>query len=738
MSGRGDALDLAAIRRRLASAEGRRFWRSLEEAAETPEFAELLAAEFPRQAAPIAGGLDRRQFLRLMSASLALAGLGACTRQPPQDIVPYAKAPEEGVVPGQPLFFATAMPLERGALGLLVESHMGRPTKVEGNPDHPMSGGATDLYAQASVLGLYDPDRSQVITSAGEIRPWGAFVEALGAALETQRAQRGAGLRVLTGTVTSPTLAEQLRSLRAEYPAARWHWHEPLAGASSVTGLRDAFGGTDVDVQHRLEGADVILALDSDFLASGPSSVRDVRAFSARRRPGRHPMNRLYAVEPSPTVTGSKADHRLPLRAGDVEPLARAIAAAVGVRGVAAPAGLEAHARWIAAVARDLVAHRGSSVVLAGDAQPPAVHELVHALNDELGSIGRVVLYTQSLVGYGEPRNSLRELVDDMDAGRVELLLVLESNPVLTAPADFRFAERLAQVPLRIHLGLYDDETSRLCHWHVPAAHYLESWSDVRAYDGTVTIVQPLIAPLYDGRTSHEILDACMAPGGTPRASYDIVREYWQRRYARGDFEAFWRRALHDGVVPHDIAGGLRYVRPTGAAPVREPAAVPSGGGLEITFRPDPTIYDGRFANNGWLQELPKPMTRLTWDNVACLAPATAERLGVASEDVVELRLGERAVRAPVWVTPGHAADAVTVHVGYGRRRAGRVGNGAGFDAYVLRTSDAPWIARGLEVRPTGERWILASVQGHQNMAGRDVVRSATAAEYLADPGIVR
>ena len=674
-------------------------------------------------------GVDRRQFLRLMSASLALAGLGACTRQPPDNIVPYAKAPEDGIVPGEPLFFATAMPLGSGALGLLVERNMGRPTKVEGNPQHPMSLGATDMFAQASVLGLYDPDRSQVVTSAGEIRPWGAFLETLRAATDGQRAKGGAGLRILTETVTSPTLTQQIRDLLAARPGARWCQYEPLGRARAAG----------ADAHYRIERADVILALDADFLACGPSAVRDVRAFSARRRPvAGAEMNRLYVVEPMPTVTGGVADHRLPLRAGDVERLARGVAAAVGARGVTAPGGLEAHAGGIAAVARDLTAHAGTSLVVAGDAQPPAVHALALAMNQALGNVGRTVLYAEPVTTTGEQTVSLRELAEDMGAGRVDLLLILEGNPVVTAPADLRFAERLEKVGLRVRLGLYDDETSRLCHWHVPAAHYLESWSDAPAYDGTVTIIQPLIAPLYDGKTAHELLAACAAGSAAARSSYDLVRDYWKRQPLPGDFEAFWRRALHDGLV----TGTAGLVRPVAAA---ETANVPPWTGsasetdtLEIAFRPDPTIYDGRFANNGWLQELPKAMTRLTWDNAACLAPATAERLGLASEDVVELRLGERAVRAPVWIVPGHVADAVTVHLGYGRTRAGRVGNGAGFDAYPLRTSDAMWTARGLEIRKTGERYALACTQGHQSMEGRDLVRAATIGEYRADPAVLR
>ncbi len=682
-------------------------------------------------------GVNRREFLRLMSASLALAGAGACTRQPPEAIVPYARAPEEGIVPGEPLFFATAMPLAGGALGLLVESHMGRPTKVEGNPQHPQSLGATDVYAQASVLGLYDPDRSQVITSAGEIRPWSAFLETLRAAMEAQRATGGAGLRFLTEPISSPTAIQQMRALLAEYPGARWHQYEPLARDGAAAGLRAAVGA-EVEPHYRVGTAQVILALDADFLACSPTAVRDVREFSAARHGETGMvMNRLYVVEPMPTVTGGVADHRLPLRAGDVERLTRGIAAALEVPTVTAPSGLERHAAWVAAVARDLAAHRGTSLVIAGDAQPAAVHALAAAMNQALGNIGRTVVYAEPSTTAGGQVASLRQLVDDMDASKVDVLVIVDANPVVTAPADLRFAERLDKVGLRVRLGLYDDETSRLCHWHVPAAHYLESWSDVRAYDGTASIVQPLIAPLYDGKTLHELLAACAGRSDAPSAPYDLVRDYWRRQHTGGDFEAFWQRALHEGLVA-DTAGKLRVpgARRQSIVPAwREPAAVDA---LEITFRADPTVFDGRFANNAWLQELPKPMTRLTWDNAAYMATATAARLGVANEDVVELRLGGRTVRAPVWIVPGHAQDAVTVHLGYGRTRAGKIANGVGFDAYALRTSDAMWIARGLEIVKTGSRYALACTQEHQRMEGRELVRTATLEEFRADPAVIR
>ena len=726
-------LDLARIRDRLAHATGRQYWRSLDELADSEAFNEFLHAEFPREAS-VLDALGRRQFLQLMGASLALAGLGACTRQPEEKIVPYVRAPEE-IVPGVPLFFATAMPVRGFATGVLAESHMGRPTKIEGNPEHPASLGATDVFAQASILGLYDPDRSQVIRSVGEIRPWSAFVAAIRVALEAQQESRGAGLRVLTETVTSPTLAHQLRQLLADFPKARWHQYEALSRDNVRAGAQLAFGEL-VDTQYRFEKADVIVSFDADFLNNGPGSLRYVREFSRRRRvqDTGGTMNRLYVIESTPSVTGSMADHRLPLRQSQIDGFTRAVAAALGLR-VTAPAVSGRQARWVTALADDLRRHHGRSALLVGDEQPPVVHALAHLINQFLGNVGETVVHTEPI----EPQpvgqtQSLGELVADMEAGQVAMLLILGGNPVFTAPADLRFAERLGKVGLRVHLSLYDDETSELCHWHVPEAHYLESWSDARAYDGTTTIIQPLIAPLYGGRTAHELLT--LFGDHTDRSSHDSVREYWRSQQHQDDleFDRFWRKALHDGLVA-DTAQPPKAVAVHEEFADRLPPLVSNPPSLELILRADPTVLDGRFANNGWLQELPKPIIKLTWDNAALLSPATAQRLGVGNEDVVELRSGGNSVRAPIWIAPGHADDCVTLHVGSGRRRAGRVGTGVGVDAFALRTTTAMWGGAGLEVRKTGERHPLACTQHHHSMEGRDLIRTGTLDEYRNQQG---
>jgi molybdopterin-containing oxidoreductase family iron-sulfur binding subunit len=556
-------------------------------------------------------------------------------------------------------------------------------------------------------------------------------------AVAAQRAAGGGGLRLLTGTLTSPTLAAQIEEFLATMPGARWHQWEP-AGPHHTAG-----------VEHHIEQADLLLALDADFVGVGPARVRDARAYTARRKvqPGGPAMNRLYVVESAPSLTGALADHRLAVRPSEVETVARAIVAALGGGGAAGP-----HQAWVAALAKDLQAHAGRSLVLAGEWQPPAVHALARALNERLGNAGRTVTYGAT-APTADAAASLRQLAADMDAGGVSLLVIAGTNPVYTAPVDLDFAARMEKVGLRVHLGLYQDETAERCHWHVPEAHTFESWGDARAADGTVTVVQPLIAPLYGGRTPHELLAALTER--PERTAYEIVREYWRTRGGLGgDFERAWRQALHDGVVrtaapaaTTAAAASTPTPAAAGAPPAPAPAAPPPSeaaatSGLELAFRPDPSVHDGRFANIGWLQELPKPLTKLTWDNAALMSPRTAERLGIVTEatsrgtttDLVELRYRGRTVTAPALAVPGHPDETVTVHLGYGRARAGRVGSGVGFNAYALRTSDAPWSGGGLEVGKTGERYTLAITQQHWNLEGRNVIRAGTRAEYDQDP----
>ena len=732
-----DKNGLGALRARLKGTRGREYWRSLDELADTEEFREFLHKEFPGLGAGWAGSINRRDALRLMAASLALAGLSACTTRPAEKIVPYVNTPE-GFEPGKPQYYATAMTMGGYAKGLLAESHLGRPTKVEGNPRHPASLGATDVYAQASILTLYDPDRAQAITHNGRISSWHAFLTTMSERIEAQRLTRGAGLRILSETITSPALAGQIEEVLGSFPAAKWYQYEPAGGNCARLGANLAFGQF-VGTHYRLDKADVILALDADFLSSGPASLRYARDWAARRRgqDAGSRMNRLYAVEGMPSGTGAVADHRLPLRPGELEGFARFIAREIGVP-VEPGAGSSAPAEWCAALARDLKAHRGSSLVVPGEFQTPVLHALAHAMNHALGNAGNTVVHTDPVEAHpADQLQSLRDLVEEMKAGAVDLLVILGGNPAFNAPADLDFALALPKVRTRIHLGLYQDETSSLCDWNIPEAHYLETWGDARAFDGTVTIAQPLIAPLYEGRSAHEVLSVFQ--DGAGRAGYDILRTFWRGKSAGRDPDEFWRASLNAGLVDGSALPEkpvqIQESRLTGLKPSNSSS---QASALEISFRPDPTIHDGRFANNGWLQEVPKPMSKLTWDNAVLISPATADRLGLKSRDVVDLACNGRSVQAPVWVLPGHAQDSITVHFGYGRSRAGRVGTGTGFNAYALRTFAAQWTGFGAELRPTGNRVVLAATELHHTMEGRNLVRVGTVQEYAKSPSFVR
>jgi MoCo/4Fe-4S cofactor protein with predicted Tat translocation signal len=748
------SMDLATVRAKLHSKTGKQYWRTLEELAGDPEFTELLHREFPRQApSEWDDGVDRRDFLKLMAASLAFAGLGGCGRTPEQVLVPYVKQPE-GLTLGRPQFYATAMPFGADAVGLLVESHEGRPTKIEGNPDHPSSLGATNVFAQASVLNLYDPDRAQTITKFGEIQTWSLFVESAQALAATMKSSNGAGFRILTGLITSPTLAAQIQSLLTLFPKAKWHQWEPAVGDGTREGAKLAFGSY-LNTAYRPEKADVILSLDSDFLGSGPGHIRYAREFSRRRKLNSpsDTMNRLYVVEPTPSVTGATADHRLPLRASEVELFARALAGKLGLGDSGAtPQGSE---KWLDAVAKDLQKHKGASLVVAGEHQPAEVHALAHAINAALGNVGTALYYTESVEVH--PVNNLDSLSDlcaDIEAGKVETLLILGVDPVYTAPHDFDFASKIKfdsktnskKIKNTIYVGSHFDETAELCDWHVAESHYLEAWGDARAFDGTLSVIQPLIAPLYHTHSAREVLAAF---GDKPGISdYDFLREHLKAANPSAEFEKFWRKTLNDGLVAgsafSSVSPSLKFR--TADLPAAKTAATDE---IEFIFRPDPCVYDGRFANNGWLQELPKPVTKLTWDNAALVSPKTGEKLSLTHDiaarggehgkvysNVIDISLSSSKVTAAAWRVPGQADGVVVLPLGYGRKRAGYTGTNKGFNAYAVRSSDALWAisASASAIRKTGEDYPLACTQYHFNMEGRQILATGTLEEYRKNP----
>jgi MoCo/4Fe-4S cofactor protein with predicted Tat translocation signal len=833
-------IDLDAVRERLRTKKGPEFWRSLDELAGTPEFEDLLHREFPRFASEWPAGVSRRGFLQLASASLALAGLTGCTQQPLEKIIPYVRQPEQ-LIPGKPLFFATATTHAGYATGVLAESHQGRPTKLEGNPDHPASLGAADSFAQAAVLTLYDPDRSQGILHNGRVDTWSTFLSQMG---ETLRSLTGGqGLRILTGTVTSPTLAAQIADILRAHPRARWHRWEPAGPHQTRAAAVRAFGRP-VDTRYDFTQAKVVLSLGADILCEGSAGVRYARDFAEGRRVQAHhdTMTRVYTVESSPVGLSALADHRLQLPPAQVEGFVLALAQALGAAAGAPPLADAKAQKWVAEVAKDLQANRGASLVVGDEYLSPAAQVLIHGINQALGNVGTTVFYQDPVEA--DPVDhvqSLAELVRDMNAGQVSALLILDGvNPLYTAPADLPFQEAFQKVRLRIHHGLFQDETSQLCHWHIPAAHELESWGDARAFDGTVSIIQPLIEPLYGGKTAVELLAATLG-NQADATGYDLVRQYWTSSLpglttglaavardmsgggsntttlgfgpfsgapgigakapaavpvaagtqaaastppaapeggistsgapataaattassataAGAAFEKAWREALHAGLIPATAAprataafnGGAAQ---QAAAEIQAALGRVKPGDITLLLRPDPTIWDGRYASNVWLQELPKPVSKLVWDNALILSPRTAARLKLDFRDTVEIALGGRTLKkVAVWILPGMAEDTASLTLGYGRELAGKA-TGLGFNAYPLRTTAALWGGPGLTLRNRDEQYVVACTQNHHAMRGlivdedqeateqaaaRNVIRTGTLAEFQRNPDFIK
>jgi molybdopterin-containing oxidoreductase family iron-sulfur binding subunit len=706
------------------------YWRSLAQLDDRPEFRAALEREFPEGASELPEGITRREMMLLVGASLSLAGVAGC-RRPAEEIVPFVAPPEESI-PGIPSYYATTMPFGRSAYGLIVESHEGRPTKIEGNPAHPATLGASSSRVQASVLGLYDPDRSPSVAQRGARKAWSEFVTAWAELSKAHAADGGAGLAVLSESFSSPTLARLAGELRALYPKSQWATYDAVSDENRLAGLRLATG-RDVDLMLRFDRAAVVLSLDADPLLTDPEMIRHARGFAAGRQAGASggEMNRLYAVEGVYSLTGTMADHRLRLESRHIAAFVAALAARLAAPGAVSPAGNVpgVDSRWLDAVAKDLLANRGKGLIVAGERQPAAVHAAVCALNSHLGNTGSTVSYYETKDAALPSMGALASLVAAMNGGAVQTLVILGGNPVFDAPADLDFVSALAKVPHSIALGHTVDETSSKVEWHIPRAHFLESWGDARAVGGTLSVVQPLILPLFGGRSAVEVLGVMV--GGKERPGYDIVRETWATILGKGEFDKNWNRVLHDGL----LAGSeLPEVVPNvTAAPLAELARLIAGGGsatgLEIVFLPSPAIHDGRFANDGWLQELPDPMTKLTWDNPALLSPRTAETLGVVNQDVIRVDYAGRSLELPVWILPGMADNVVALTLGYGRQRAGRIGSGVGFDTFTVRASRAPGFDSGVTLSRRGGQYPISATQNHGSMEGRPIVRESTLAE---------
>jgi molybdopterin-containing oxidoreductase family iron-sulfur binding subunit len=737
-------MTLAQVREELKSVKGKRYWRSVDELADTADFQEAVEREFPGSAQEWVDPVSRRGFMKLMGASLALAGLAGCAKQPDEPIFPYIKQPEDLIL-GKPMYFATAHPFVTGAVPLLIKTDQFRPIKIDGNPEHSYNRGSSDPFTQGTLLDLYDPDRSQHVTYRGENREWAEFVKEF--RLKVAGTKDGTGIYFLSTIITSPTLARQWKAVQAAYPKATLVQYDPAVAGTALAG--------GLNVQYSLTDADVIVSLDADFLsgAAFPGFHKLVREYAERRK-NPEKLNRLYTIESTPTTTGMKAEHRLGLRASEIPAFAAELAKAVGVSGVEAPTynWTEEQKKFLAALAKDLKAHTGKSAVIPGLYQDPTVAALALAINDALGNVGKTVVVGTEPVNPlpSDQIADLKALVADLNAAKVDWLVILNANPIYSAPPDLEFAAAFDKAKTVAHLGSHYDETGHEAHWHIPAAHFLESWSDARAYDGTVSIVQPMIDPLYGGKTAHDVLQLLLNEPSL--SAYEAVRET-SKPVIKGDFEVGWRKALHagwiDGTASTPSAGG------TNAALAHVPPPSPKDS-IEIIFRPDPNIYDGRWSNVGWLQELPKPVTNLSWDNAALVSGATLTRLGLEEDDIVELSVGGRKVNAPVIAMPGHPDNAVTVYLGYGRSFAGRVGSGAGFNAYLIRNSWAPFYATG-SIRKLDGKWGVAitkshfqdhrsktfsgqgngnnSLEANEAINERGIIRYATLAEFKANPG---
>jgi molybdopterin-containing oxidoreductase family iron-sulfur binding subunit len=727
-------LDLQKALDAMQGQAGKEYWRGLDTLAETPEFQKWLEDEFPERASILQ--VDRRNLLKFMGASLMMASLSGCRSlfMDQERVVPYVKAPED-MVTGLPMHYASTMTFGGYACGVLVESDMGRPIKVDGNPDHPANLGSSDAFMQASLMDLYDPDRSPSVLSMTEISTWDVFTSQARQALAAQKEKQGAGIRIVTENVTSPSFVALLERFLAAYPQAKWLCYEPVNRDACHMGTAMAFGRP-LNPVYDFRNADVVLSLDADFFHGMPGSVRYARDFMSRRQVSNEIAiaNRLYCVESSPTLVGANADHVRRMKPSEVDVIARAVAARVGVPGVA-PAGSVAGVsdQWLDAMVRDLMGSVGRALVVPGEYASPDVHALAAAINVKLQGVGSTVIYTKPVEAQaGKGRiEAIAELTNDLNGGAVDMLVMIGGNLAQTAPADLNLTEAIKKARMRVHMSTAVDETSRLCDWHLPRSHYLEAWGDARAYDGTLSLAQPLIAPLYQTWSELELVATLL---GEPRSGYEIVRDYHRSISAKpeAEFDDYWRECLHQGMVAGTKFGAEVVEISAELGSRLRPA--PSAQGIQVAIRPDPTIWDGRFANNGWLQECPKPLTTLTWDAAAHLSPTTAKALGVTNEDLLAIAANGRTVTMPVWVQPGHPDEVVTVHLGYGRKECGRIGKNVGIDAYPLVTTSSPWMVVGAEVKEAPGAYPLAATQTHHYIEGRDLVREGTLAEFMSNP----
>jgi MoCo/4Fe-4S cofactor protein with predicted Tat translocation signal len=699
-----------------APVTGPEYWRSLDQLADTPEFRNWVEREFPEDASVVLDGNSRRTMLKIMAASFGLAGLAACSR-PEVRLAPQARGRED-YIPGASYNYTSAFALGGHASGVIVQTNEGRPSKIEGNPDHPASLGAATALAQASLLSVYDPDRSKAVLEGGKESSWEKFE----AAVKGLSLGDGSGLRFLSGSVISPTLESMRGDALKKWPKAKWVEYESLSRENERNGAMLAFGQA-VNVHPQFDKAKVILSLDYDFLGADYPTPLATKLFSKNRHVNSEEdlekISRLYVVESQFSLTGANAEHRLRMQGGEVQKFATDLAAALGASPVGGATTSDKRTKFIAALAKDLKAAGKEALVVAGPRQPAIVHALAHQINQTLGA--STVTYTKASAADRVEAgvDALKTLTGEMTGGQVSTLVILGGNPSYTAPADLQFGAALAKVANSIHLGAEDDETAAGAKWHLPEAHFLEAWGDAQSTDGTVAIQQPMIDPIFGGKSAIEVMALLL--DSKDRKGLDLVKNYWTSQWPAATRDNTWKKTLNDGVIAGTQAA---EIKPAVDSKRIQAAPAAAASGIEVGFVPSATTWDGRFANNAWMQEAPDPITKLVWTNVALISPAMGRAKGWKDGDMVALTRGNLKLEAAVMVQPGHADNAVTIALGYGRPKSGSVGSNVGYNAGLIRTSDGFWFSQGFAIAATGDKAILANTQEHGSMEEPQMVAS--------------
>ncbi len=725
--------------------ENREYWRSLEQLAQTQEFQTFVEKEFP-SADPTSLTVNRREFLTLMGSSLALAGLVSC-RRPVEKIIPYVIQPEH-IVPGIPEYYASSIPWGSSAYGILVESHEGRPTKIEGNTLHPSSLGGTNAYLQGEILNLYDPDRAKDSleknqTGAWEKKTWDDTKKSLENILSSFRSNAGKGLAILSPESSSPTKARLVKEFREKFPQATYVIYDAVSDENIVAGIEAASGTRSLPVYH-FKKAKVILSLDSDFLLTESDNVSHSRAFiDGRRDPSTKSMNRLYVVESNFSVTGSMADNRYRVARSQIKYFLLSLLAELKTQGLSIEGNFRTDTasfdkKWITALAKDLLSHKGESLVVAGRHQPKEVHALAALINSSLQNVGNTLSFREILDTEISQRENFVSLVKDIHEKNITALIVLGGNPAYYAPRQF--SEAVSKLSHCVYLGTHFNETSKLSSLFIPQTHVLEEWGDTRSTDGSLAITQPLIAPLYNGHSNIELLH--LINNGIEETGYNLVRSTWQTLLSPLSYEKSWRKVLHDGIWLDAPKSFLDIIidssRVAAAFTEQSKADIPTASNLELVFSVSPTLYDGRYSNNAWLQELSDPITKLTWDNAALLSAKTAQELQLKNNDVIKIEKYGNSLEVPVWIVPGQTDYTISLVFGYGRTDAGKVGNNVGVNAFALRSLSSYDFVSSVKTSKTNKKYSLASTQDHGSMMGRPLVREASLLDYQKDPAFAQ